>query len=246
MDYAEFYRQSSKAADDIRNGTYDSAEAKSARSDAADQSLTTPLVSPRPRARPTPQAEKPNDMVVGYMGLLGDNPEPLGEGFDNRAMYNVSGPPVEGPLSAAREAIAAVESRGSGDYSAMGKVITSGMYKGDRAYGRYQVMGKNIASWTKQALGETMTPEEFLASPKAQDAVVEFQLEKSYNKYGTYEDAASVWFSGRPMSRAGNASDGDITAPQYINKFRKAFNEYSPEELLGPSISIMSPRSKTV
>lgn len=50
-------------------------------------------------------------------------------------------------------AIANIESRGSGDYGARGPQTASG----DRAYGKYQVMGANIPSWTQAALGRSMT-----------------------------------------------------------------------------------------
>lgn len=137
--------------------------------------------------------------------------------------------PVQGTLedlSAARESLAAIESRGSGDYVAIGPVVEKGMYKGQRAYGRYQVMEGNIPSWTKEALGESLTTEEFLNNEKAQDAVVEYQLKKSFNRYGNYEDAASVWFTGKPASKAGNVSDGFTSAPDYLQKFRRHFSSF--------------------
>jgi hypothetical protein len=131
--------------------------------------------------------------------------------------------PVDAEGPEVLEAIAAVESMGSGDYEAIGPVVKKGMYKGQRAYGRYQVMEGNIAPWTKAALGKSLTVEEFMADPKAQDAVALHQLQMSKNKHGTWEDAASVWFSGRPMASAGNASDGYTTVPEYISKFRQNF-----------------------
>jgi len=131
--------------------------------------------------------------------------------------------PTDAPVDRVLEAVAAVESRGSGDYAAVGPVVEKGMYKGQRAYGRYQVMEGNIGPWTEEALGQRLTKDEFMASPEAQDAVAAHQLQKSKEKFGTWEDAVSVWFSGRPMSQAGNASDGYLTTPQYINKFRRNF-----------------------
>ena len=135
-------------------------------------------------------------------------------------------PPVasntfSGPASVApyANAIAKVESAGSGDYGALGPAMDSG----DRAYGRYQVMGANIPQWTKAALGKAMTPQEFLASPQAQDAVFAQQFGNSMQKFGTPQDAASVWFTGRPLAQAGaNASDGYSTNGQYQSKFARA------------------------
>ena len=132
---------------------------------------------------------------------------------------------IDTDINAALEAFAAVESRGSGDYKALGKIIKSGMYKGDRAYGRYQVMGKNIPVWTKKYLGESMTKEDFLNDPASQDALVVAFLREKYEKYGTIEDAVSEWFTGDPLKKAQdrNASDGDSTVNEYVSKFRREF-----------------------
>ena len=151
----------------------------------------------------------------------------------SRADAGMEPPPTPGTLedlSAAREAIAAVESRGSGDYAAVGPVVEKGMYAGQRAYGRYQVMEANIGPWTEEALGRAMTREEFMNDAKAQDAVVEFQLKKSFDKFGTYDDAASVWFSGQPTSKSQDESDGFLSAPDYIRKFRRNFQQFRREE----------------
>lgn len=112
------------------------------------------------------------------------------------------------------EAIGMKESRGSGGYQALGPVIKGG----DRAYGKYQVMGNNIPSWTQEILGIRMTPQQFLANPKAQDKVAQAKLGQYIQKYGTIEDAASMWFSGRPVAQAGNRKDIlGTTVPQYYS-----------------------------
>lgn len=115
------------------------------------------------------------------------------------------------------EAIASVESAGSGDYSAVGPQTPKG-----RAYGRYQVMDFNIPAWTEKYVGRRMTPEEFLRDPAAQDAVFNGEFGSYVQKYGNPQDAASMWFSGRPMAEAGNASDGYKTVPEYVSKFDRA------------------------
>jgi hypothetical protein len=85
-------------------------------------------------------------------------------------------------------------------------------------------MGANIPSWTEEALGKRMTPDEFVKNPEAQEKVFEHHFGKSVQKYGNPYDAASVWFSGRPMARAGNASDVlGTTVPGYVSKFRSAY-----------------------
>jgi hypothetical protein len=121
-------------------------------------------------------------------------------------------------MDRAKYASGSIES--GGRYNAVGPVTNSG----DRAFGKYQVMGANIPSWTKEALGRSMTPAEFLASPEAQERVFETYFGKSVAKYGNPADAASVWFSGRPLAKAGNASDVlGMTVPQYVQKFMAAY-----------------------
>jgi hypothetical protein len=123
--------------------------------------------------------------------------------------------PASALLQAGKVGIAGVESGGSKDpYSAEGPVTSSG----DRAYGKYQVMGANVPAWTEKYLGVRMTPEEFKANPAAQEKVFEGQFGSYLDRYGNLRDAASMWFSGRPMTAAGTASDGYSTVPQYIAK----------------------------
>jgi hypothetical protein len=120
-------------------------------------------------------------------------------------------------LGRAREAIATIES--GGNYSAIGPRTRAG----DRAYGRYQVMGRNIGPWTMDALGRALSPSQFLASPTAQDAVFDRQFATSMMRYGNMNDAASVWFTGRPFSMGAGARDSlGTSGAQYVDRFRSA------------------------
>ena len=107
----------------------------------------------------------------------------------------------------------------SGNYGALGKTVTRKDGSTDRAYGAYQVMGDNIPSWTKEVLGAAMSPEEFLRDPAAQNAVAKAKIGQYYKEFGTMEDVASAWFSGRPLDRARNSVDGTSgkTVPSYVN-----------------------------
>lgn len=127
----------------------------------------------------------------------------------------------KGDLDKALQALGQIES--SGNYQAVGPVVAKGAYKGDRAYGKYQVMGKNIPQWSKEVLGREITIDEFLSNTRYQDMIAGAKMANSFAKYGSWEDAASVWFSGRPLAKAGNASDGYNTVPEYVSKFRKAY-----------------------
>ncbi|MET9385307.1 transglycosylase SLT domain-containing protein [Streptomyces sp. NPDC002928] len=84
------------------------------------------------------------------------------------------------------------------------------------AVGAYQVMKANIPSWTKKALGYSMTWQQFRDSRAAQDAVARTILGGYYKKYGA-EGAASMWFSGQPNPNS-SRSDGGNTVAQYVSK----------------------------
>jgi phage-related minor tail protein len=87
-------------------------------------------------------------------------------------------------------------------------------------------MGSNIPSWTEEALGRRLTPSQFLASPADQDSVFDRFFGKSVAKYGNPQDAASVWFTGRPQASARNASDIlGTTSTQYVDKFNSALGK---------------------
>lgn len=87
------------------------------------------------------------------------------------------------------------------------------------AVGAYQVMKANIPSWTKEALGRSLTWQQFRDSPSSQDAVARYKLGKYYAQYGA-EGAASMWFSGQPNPNS-KASDGGNTVRQYVDKVVK-------------------------
>jgi hypothetical protein len=84
------------------------------------------------------------------------------------------------------------------------------------AVGAYQVMKANIPSWTKRALGYSMTWQQFRDSKAAQDKVARVVLGGYYTKYGA-AGAASMWFSGQPNPNS-RASDGGNTVRQYVDK----------------------------
>jgi hypothetical protein len=122
------------------------------------------------------------------------------------------------------QAVKDIES-GGGNYKARGPVVESGRYKGERALGAYQVMPGNLPSWSKAALGREVSEEEFLASETIQDTIFLDQMTKSIDRYGSAEDAVSVWFTGRPVAEAGDATDGYTTASGYNAKYIAGYNK---------------------
>lgn len=173
----------------------------------------------RPKQRPAPLDSKAEDeKVAPLVARRGERPSNYAPDGNETTPI-----PTDAPVTKVLDAIAAVESRGSGDYEAVGPVVKKGMYKGQRAYGRYQVMDGNIGPWSEEALGKRITKEEFIANPEYQDAIAAHRLQLAKDQHGTWEDAASVWFSGQPVSMSANANDDYLSTPQYIYKFRRNF-----------------------
>ncbi|MFC7664019.1 hypothetical protein ACFQWF_16680 [Methylorubrum suomiense] len=92
-----------------------------------------------------------------------------------------------------------------------------------RALGAYQVMESNLPAWSREALGREVSADEFLRSPQIQDAIFEKKFGQSVAKYGNPEDAASVWFTGRPLAQGANAKDVlGTTGAEYVRRFQTA------------------------
>ena len=157
------------------------------------------------------------------LGGLNPNSEALalkdyGLATGGRAHFDDGGPATsEDPMDKYARAISANES--GGRYNAIGPETKSG----DRAYGKYQVMGNNIPSWTEETLGKRMSPEEFLRDPAAQEQTFRQKFGSYVKQYGNPQDAASMWFSGKPVTEAGGRSDvTGTTVPDYIRRFNTA------------------------
>lgn len=114
------------------------------------------------------------------------------------------------------KAIASIES--GGNYGALGPVTKTG----DRAYGKYQIMGSNIGPWSKEALGNEVTPQAFLADPSIQDAIFKNKFGSYVNKYGP-EGASKAWFAGEGGMNNPNARDQlGTSVADYGSRFMRA------------------------
>ena len=133
-------------------------------------------------------------------------------------MADLGDSPTLNPSQDYGNAIAGIES--GGKYGILGPVTQSG----DRAYGKYQVMGANVGPWTKEVLGAPMSPQQFLASPQAQDAVFQAKFGQYVQKYGP-EGAARAWFAGPGGMNNLNAKDvNGMTVGRYGQRFGQLLN----------------------
>jgi len=150
-----------------------------------------------------------------------------------------SGQPVSNPMGNAANAIASIES--GGRYDAQGPVTRTG----DRAFGKYQVMGKNIGPWTQEVLGRAMTPQEFLSSPEAQDKVFQAKFGQYSQKYGP-NGAARAWFAGEGGMNDPNRRDINGTSvADYGNRFDRAMG-FAPTQVASndPSAGVSQPQAQ--
>lgn len=140
--------------------------------------------------------------------------------------------PAPGNAPSYRDAIASIESAGSGDYSAVGPTNP----KLGRPLGRYQVMEANIGPWSREALGREVTADEFLANPQIQDAIFDHRFGGYVKQFGP-EGAAQAWFAG--PGGVGKVDRKDVlgtSVGEYGSKLRNA---------LGPQVASAQPMTAT-
>lgn len=142
-------------------------------------------------------------------------------GNDIASTYGVGPQGAAAPASASpaapggsnANAIAGTESGGqpNNGYGAIGPPADK---NGARAVGRYQVMDYNVGPWTKEALGQELTPQQFLQSREAQDKVFETKFGQYVTQYGSPQAASRAWFAGPQGMNNPNATDVNGMTPQ--------------------------------
>lgn len=79
------------------------------------------------------------------------------------------------------------------------------------ALGKYQIMPGNIPSWSREALGHSISPNQFYHSSQLQEQIAQYKLRQYYNQYGP-AGAAVAWYAG-----PGNAN-------KYVRQNGRGFN----------------------
>ena len=118
----------------------------------------------------------------------------------------------QGPvdIKQAGEAIGTFES--GGNYSTIGVQTSHG-----RALGKYQVMEENLPEFLAKAGLSAMSADDFLKNHAAQDQVFASVFGGYMRDKGNFNDAASMWFSGKPVAQAGGVRDANGTSvPAYL------------------------------
>lgn len=124
-------------------------------------------------------------------------------------------------------AISSVETGGAADpYTTMGPATSSG----DRAHGKYQIMGANIGPWSKEILGQEVTPEQFLANPQLQDQIFQGKFNQYVQKYGP-EGGAQAWIGGPGgVGKLDRKDSLGTSIGAYGQKFMKALGQPVPPD----------------
>jgi hypothetical protein len=87
------------------------------------------------------------------------------------------------------------------------------------ALGRYQVMSEFLPGFLKEAGMPPMSSQEFLANPKAQDQLFQTVFGGYQDKYGSFNEAASHWFTGTSIANAraeGRFDANGTTVDRYL------------------------------
>lgn len=138
-----------------------------------------------------------------------------GEGYGAQMYASSSGSPGDPRY---RDAIASIESAGSGDYAAIGPTHA----KMGRALGRYQIMETNIGPWSKAALGREVSVDEFMANPAIQDAIFDHRFGGYVEQFGE-AGAAQAWFAGPGgVGKTGRKDILGTSVGKYGEMFMKA------------------------
>lgn len=126
---------------------------------------------------------------------------------------------VKGGPQQWREAIASIESAGSGGYAAVGPRHP----KMGRALGKYQIMESNIGPWSEKHLGRRVTAEEFMRDPKIQDAIFDGEFGSYVKRFGDPGKAAQAWIGGTGgVGKVGRKDVLGTSIGEYEAKFNSA------------------------
>lgn len=138
------------------------------------------------------------------------------------------------PMRPFRDAIASIESAGSGNYSAVGPTNP----RLGRALGRYQIMEANIGPWSREVLGREVTPEEFMANPQLQDAIFDGKFGQYVQQFGP-EGAAQAWFAG--PGGVGKMDRQDVLGTSVADYTAKFSNALGGSPAPAPNMSMGNP-----
>ncbi|HXT99623.1 MAG TPA: hypothetical protein VN903_01435, partial [Polyangia bacterium] len=146
---------------------------------------------------PRTDATDPVEQRAKIAALLQGGTAP-GVPSENPTVAGVAPPQTGSPASdddglwpARMSAVGGIESGGRKDpYRTVGIQTKYGP-----ALGKYGITAANVGPWSQAALGQALTPEQFLADDNAQDAIFKHRFGTYVAKFGE-EGAARAWYGG--------------------------------------------------
>jgi hypothetical protein len=207
----------------------------------ADPAMTTlPKVSALDPAVNPATNELRNRLTAYYAGGPGGaTPNPTLAARDTSPQAtSASGDPSGDPDAVA---IGGIETGGIADpYRAVGVPTRYG-----RALGKYGVVEANVPKWTAAALGQALTPQQYLNDKDAQDAVFKHRFGQYKAQFGE-EGAARAWFGGPGNVNNPGVTDahGRLTVGTYGQDYlrrlqgaRRSGAVYPSGSMTGPSLT---------
>ena len=98
------------------------------------------------------------------------------------------------------------------------------------AVGKYQVLKSNIPSWSKAALGYSISWQKFRDSPDLQEKIVRHRLKGYFDKYGA-RGAASAWYSGNPkLDMSTRKQPGGPSIKEYVDSVMNRAGAINPND----------------
>ncbi len=170
------------------------------------------------------QGQVASSAPAAQSGASADNSSPAG-------MADSAG----GDMSNYQNAISSIES--GGNYGEIGP--RSGSM--GRALGKYQVMEANVGPWSQEAIGRTVTPQEFLANPQIQDAIFNHKFGQYVKQFGP-AGASQAWFAGPGgVGKLDRRDSLGTSVAAYTDKFNRALGA-APTQVasLDPSAGMAS------
>ena len=139
----------------------------------------------------TTEIPKIKDDSRGADGLSWDS------NLDQAISFKSDNADFDKQLDIFKKAVASKES-GKLGYKALGIPVHEYGYDGDRARGKYQIMGKNWPKWAKEAgLPESTWDPDTGMTPENQEFVASYKFKQYYNKFGgDWKKVAIAWYSG--------------------------------------------------
>jgi hypothetical protein len=148
--------------------------------------------------------------IIGSMGEQANQLAAMPQQQLQQSNIGNSQPPVAGPSQDGNtfaSFVNAIRSKESGS--------NYGARNGDSgALGAYQIMPGNIPQWSQEALGQSISANQFLGSRQLQDQIAQFKLKQYYNQYGP-GGAAVAWYAGPGNANKYVSANGKgFTTPQ--------------------------------